>query len=61
MEKPLLLTWEQVAAQTSFGRTKIFALMASGELESVKVGRHRRVPTAALTEYVERLRAGAAA
>lgn len=60
MKRPLLLTWEQVRDETSFGRTKIFELMASGELESVKVGRCRRVPAAALAEYVERLRKTAA-
>jgi excisionase family DNA binding protein len=29
--------------------------MASGELQSVKIGRSRRVPAYALEEYVERL------
>lgn len=34
----------------------VFDLLASGQLESVKVGRLRRVPEAALVDYVERLR-----
>jgi excisionase family DNA binding protein len=32
-------------------------LIESGELETVKIGRRRLVPHAALEEYVERLRA----
>jgi excisionase family DNA binding protein len=29
--------------------------MASGDLQSVKIGRSRRIPAAALEEYVEKL------
>ncbi|WP_433361951.1 helix-turn-helix domain-containing protein [Actinoplanes sp. CA-142083] len=54
---PLLLTPEQAAAQLGIGRTKMFALIGGGEVESVTIGRHRRVPTDALAAYVERLRA----
>jgi excisionase family DNA binding protein len=38
------------------GRTTVFELMASGELESVKVGRRRLIPSEALKDYVQRLR-----
>jgi excisionase family DNA binding protein len=42
------------------GRTRVFELIRTGELESVRVGsRGRLVPRAALEEYVERLRAAA--
>ncbi len=54
---PLLLTAEQAAARLGIGRTRMFGLIASGEVESVKIGSSRRVPEAALIEYVNRLRA----
>lgn len=57
MQTPLLLTPEQAAAQLGVGRTRMFALMSEGEVESVKVGRSRRVPCDALRQYVDRLRA----
>jgi excisionase family DNA binding protein len=46
----LLLTPEHAAAKLDVGRTTVYALMASGELRSVKIGRSRRVPAAALEE-----------
>jgi excisionase family DNA binding protein len=51
----LLLTPEHAAAKLDVGRTTIYALMASGELQSVKIGRSRRVPASSLDEYVGRL------
>lgn len=41
---------------TKLGRSKLYELMASGELESVKVGKRRLIPHAALVAFVERLR-----
>ena len=38
-------------------RTKVWALLATGEIESLKVGRRRLVPADAVSAYVERLRA----
>jgi excisionase family DNA binding protein len=57
----LLLTVHDVARELAIGRTRVFALIASGELESVKVGRSRRVPAAALERFVDQLRNGEAA
>jgi excisionase family DNA binding protein len=51
----LLLTPEQAARRLSVGRTTVYALMASGELSSVNIGRCRRVPLNALTSFVARL------
>ncbi|GAB2915531.1 excisionase family DNA-binding protein [Streptomyces mayteni] len=53
----LLLTVEEAARRLSIGRTTCFALIGSGELESVPVGRLRRVPADAVRDYVTRLRA----
>jgi excisionase family DNA binding protein len=57
----LLYTPEHAAAQLDIGRTHLFALLASGELRSVKVGRNRRIPAAALQEYVQKLMQASAA
>lgn len=55
----LLLAPERAAERLDLGRTKIFELIATGELESVKIGRARRIPEEALVAYVARLRAQA--
>lgn len=56
-EPQLLLTVEQAAHRLNLGRTMAYALIARGELESVRVGRLRRVKPAALEAYVRRLTA----
>ena len=53
----MLHTPLDVARITHLGRTTIFALLASGEIESVQIGRSRRIPHACLVEFVDRLRA----
>ncbi len=53
----LLLTPVEAAAAIGISRTRIFALMSSGAVESVRVGRSRRIPVSALEEFVARLRA----
>ncbi|MFF0431856.1 excisionase family DNA-binding protein [Streptomyces sp. NPDC004327] len=52
-----LLTVEEAARRLRIGRTLCFRLVGSGELESVVVGRLRRVPPAAVHDYVTRFRA----
>jgi excisionase family DNA binding protein len=42
---------------TGIGRSKLYELMGSGELESVKCGKRRLIPAEALMAFVERLRA----
>jgi len=42
------------------GRSKIFELMSSGQLRSVKIGRSRLIPESAIVEFIERLENGAA-
>lgn len=51
----LLLRPEEAGRLLSIGRTQVYALMASGELASVQIGRLRRVPYASCQRYVERL------
>jgi excisionase family DNA binding protein len=52
----LLLTVEETARRLRIGRTLVYQLISSGELESVKVGRLRRVPAECLPAYVATLR-----
>jgi len=54
MEK-LLLSVEEAAERLSLGRTKTYELIASGRLRSVNIGRARRVPLDALSEFVQGL------
>jgi excisionase family DNA binding protein len=53
----LLLTVEEAAKRLRLGRTLVYRLISSGELESVTVGRLRRIPAECLAEYVAALRA----
>lgn len=56
MEK-LLLRPEEVAEALSVGRTKVYELMGSGDLRSVRVGGSRRVPADALNDFIAALAA----
>ena len=51
----LLVTPEEAARRLSVGRTTIYELMARGELQSVNIGRCRRVPVSSLSLFVNRL------
>lgn len=53
----LLLTVVEAAQQLSIGRTLMYELLISGQVESIHVGRLHRIPAEALTEFVARQRA----
>ena len=53
----VLLTVEEAARRLRIGRTTCFALIRTGELESIPIGRLRRVPADAPAAYVARQRA----
>lgn len=55
----LLVTAERAAEILSIPRSRVFELIARGEIRSVLVGRSRRVSIRSLTEYVDRLDADA--
>jgi excisionase family DNA binding protein len=55
---PALYNITDTARALALGRTKVYELIASGELESVRVGRRRLVPAHAIADLVERLCAG---
>lgn len=53
--KRSLLTVEEAALRLSIGRTTMYALLKDGQINSVRVGRLRRIPVEALAEYTARL------
>ncbi|GAA3364013.1 helix-turn-helix domain-containing protein [Saccharopolyspora gregorii] len=55
MPERVLLTVEEAAEQLGIGRTTTYALVRSGELESVRIGRLRRIPKEAINAYAARL------
>lgn len=54
MEK-LLLSPEEVAELLGVGRSRVYDLIRKRELVSVRMGKSRRVPVAAVHRYVELL------
>jgi excisionase family DNA binding protein len=51
----LLLRPTEAAQRLGIGRTKVYELMRSGQLRSVKVGGARRVSATALVDFVAKL------
>jgi excisionase family DNA binding protein len=49
-----LATVPEVATAISMSPAKVWQLVASGELRSVKVGKSRRIPVVEVTAFVER-------
>ena len=52
----LVLTIDEAAERLGIGQTLMSALVRSGEVESVRIGRLRRIPTECLGEVVQRRR-----
>lgn len=57
---PLLLTPEAAARSLSLSRARLYELLATGEIPSLKIGRSRRIRADVLAQYVDRLSASAA-
>jgi excisionase family DNA binding protein len=56
MTGKLLYRPTEAAQSLGMSRTKVYGLMQTGELGSVKVGSSRRIPAADLEAFVQRLR-----
>lgn len=56
---PMMLTAEQAARELGIGRTRVFALIAAGDIRSVKIGASRRIPRTEVARYIEQLLAAA--
>ncbi len=50
----VLLTIDEAAAALSLGRTYCYDLVMRNQIASIKLGRKRRIPVAALHEFVAR-------
>lgn len=51
----LLYTPEEVAHTLHVSRRKIYTLIRTGEIDSVKIGKCRRITRVALENFIERL------
>ena len=52
----IVYTVEEVAERLGVGRTLVYALVRSGDIESISIGRLRRIPCDALDDFVARMR-----
>ena len=50
----LLLTVSEAAKQLGIGRSLLYELLAEGQVESIHVGRLRRIPIDALADFIDR-------
>jgi excisionase family DNA binding protein len=50
----LLLTVPEAAEVLAISRSKLYELLASGAIASIRIDRSRRIPLTALEEYVSR-------
>ena len=57
----LLFTPEEVAQALAIGRSKVYDLLRSEELSSIRIGGSRRILVSALHEFVDRLRSNQSA
>ena len=55
--EPLCVRINDAARMIGIGRTKLYELISSGELETVKIGKATRITTASWLRLVERHRA----
>ncbi|WP_158852348.1 helix-turn-helix domain-containing protein [Saccharothrix deserti] len=51
----VLLTTEEAAERLGVGRTTMYRLIGTGEIESVQIGRLRRIHVAAVDAYARKL------
>lgn len=54
--EPICVRINDAARMIGIGRTKLYELISSGELETIKIGKATRVTAASLHELVRRLR-----
>ncbi|MGK5442670.1 helix-turn-helix domain-containing protein [Micromonospora sp. URMC 105] len=54
-ENRVVLTIEEAAHRLGIGRTTMYALIKTGQIRTVTIGRLRRVPAFCLDEYVRNL------
>ena len=52
-DNQLLLTVDEAAQRLRVGRSHLYGLVMRGEVASIKLGRSRRIPIAALERFVD--------
>ena len=52
---PMLFSIEEVADILHIGRSTVFKLIKEGKIQSIKLGRSRRIPIDAMQNYVNEL------
>ena len=57
----ILYSVQEAAELLGVGRTFMFYLVATGEIESLKIGKLRKIPRDAIETYVDKLRSAEAA
>jgi excisionase family DNA binding protein len=55
---PITVRIRDACRMTGIGRSKLYELIAAGEIETIKVGTITLISTAALEHFVERKRKG---
>ena len=55
MNDRLLLTPESAATELSISRTVLYELLSKGHIESIRVGRSRRILRSSLESFIARL------
>jgi len=56
-ESKRLLTVDEAAERLGIGRSHAYVYLLRGDLESIKLGRSRRVPAEAVDDFIRKLRA----
>ena len=51
----LLLTVPEAAEALAISRSKLYQLLATGAVDSIRIDGSRRIPVSALTDYITRL------
>lgn len=59
--RPISVRVPEACRLTGIGRSKLYELIATGEIEIVKVGTITLVPVAALTAFIKQRRTGSSA
>lgn len=55
---PILVSVDEAARLLGLSRARIYELLSQGAIESVRIGRTRRIPVDALHEFAAKLREG---
>ncbi len=53
MDERILLRPEEAAQRLGVSRSVVYELMADGRLDSIRIGKSRRIPVRALEHFVE--------